>query len=128
MTLFIAVLVYVKRADVNVTSTDWLSLVAALVAMSLWHWADDPLWAVWQSAVIELLRFEPTFRKIWSQPLSEALSFLVLLVVRNALVIAALDLRTATTVLFPAAMAACFARIAIMAWRRPQLAAITPDR
>lgn len=129
VTLFIAVLAYMKRADVSVTTTDRLFFIAALAAMPLWHWADDPLWAVWLITVIELLGFGPTFRKTWSQPFSESMGFLVLLVVRNAMVIAALDRHTTTTVLFPAAMAAaCLALIAIMAWRRPQLAAITRDR
>ncbi|MFN3752063.1 MAG: hypothetical protein ACK4SR_11915 [Thiobacillus sp.] len=129
VTLFIALLAYMKRADVSVTTTDRLFFIAALATMPLWHWADDPLWAVWLITVIELLGFGPTFRKTWSQPYSESISFLVLLVVRNALVIAALDRHTTTTVLFPAAMAAaCLALIAVMAWRRPQVALITPDR
>lgn len=101
--------------------------------MPLWHWADDPLWAVWLITVIEMLGFGPTLRKTWSQPFSESMSFLVLLVVRNALAIAALDRHVTTTVLFPAAMAvACLALIGIMAWRRPQrrpqVVAITLDR
>lgn len=129
VTLFIAVLAYLKRADVGVTPTDRLFFIAALAAIPLWHWADDPLWAVWLITVIELLGFGPTFRKTWSQPHSESMSFLVLLVLRNALVIAALDRLTATTVLFPAAMAAaCLALIAVMAWRRPQVVAISSDR
>ncbi|MGI2326143.1 MULTISPECIES: hypothetical protein [Methylococcus] len=129
VTLFIAVLAYLKRADVSVTTTDRLFFIAALAAMPLWHWADDPLWAVWLITVIELLGFGPTFRKTWSQPFSESMVFLVLLVVRNVLVIAALDRHTTTTVLFPAAMAAAsLALIAVMAWRRPQVALITPDR
>jgi hypothetical protein len=129
VTLFIAVLAYMKRADVSVTPTDRLFFIVALAAMPLWRWADDPLWAVWLITVIELLGFGPTLRKTWSQPFSESMSFLLLLVVRNALVIAALDRHATTTVLVPAAMAAaCLALIAIMAWRRPQLAAITPDR
>lgn len=127
VTLFIAVLAYMKRADVSVTLTDRLFFIAALAAMPLWHWADDPLWAVWLITVIELLGFAPTFRKTWSQPFSESMSFLLLLVVRNALVIAALDRHTTTTVLFPAAMAAaCLALIAVMAWRRPQVVPVTP--
>lgn len=128
VTLFIAVLAYIKRADVSVTLTDRLFFIAALAAMPLWHWADDPLWAVWLITVIELLGFGPTFRKTWSQPFSESMGFLVLLVLRNTLVIAALDRHTTTTVLFPAAMAAaCLALIAVMAWRRPQVVPVAPD-
>lgn len=128
VTLFIAVLAYMKRADVSVTLTDRLFFIAALAAMPLWHWADDPLWAVLLITLIELLGFGPTFRKTWAQPFSESMVFLALLVVRNALVIIALERHTTTTMLFPAAMAAaCLALIAIMAWRRPQFSAITPE-
>ncbi|WP_367025944.1 hypothetical protein ABZN20_16280 [Methylococcus sp. ANG] len=129
VTLFIAVLAYLKRADVSVTTSDRLFFIMALAAMPLWHWADDPLWAVWLITVIELLGFAPTFRKTWAQPFSESMGFLVLLVIRNALVIAVLDRHTTVTVLFPAAMAAaCLALIAVMVWRRPRVALITPDR
>jgi hypothetical protein len=123
VTLCIAMLAYAKRADVSVTITDRLFFMAALAAMPLWGWLDDPLWAVWLVTVIELLGFGPTFRKTWFQPYSESMVFLWLLVVRNALVIAALARYTTTTLLFPAAMvAACLALIAVMAWRRPRAA------
>lgn len=129
VTLFIAALAYIKRADVSTTPADRLFFIVALAAMPLWYWAGDPLWAVWLITVIELLGFGPTLRKTWAQPFSESMSFMVLLVVRNALIMAALDRHTTTTLLFPAGMAAaCLALIAIMAWRRPRVAAITPYR
>ncbi|MFZ5593301.1 MAG: hypothetical protein ACOY4D_03380 [Pseudomonadota bacterium] len=122
VSLVIAVLAWQRRSDVGITRTDWAFFVAALVAMPLWQWADDPLWAVWLVTVIELLGFGPTLRKTWAQPFSESMSFLAILIVRNALVIAALAHQTTTTVLFPAAAAlACFALIAVMMWRRPQV-------
>lgn len=122
VTLFIAMLAYVKRADVTVTITDRLFFIVALAAMPLWYWLDDSLWAVWLVTVIELLGFGPTLRKTWFQPSSESMVFLWLLVLRNALVIAALARHTTTTVLFPAAMAAaCLALIAVMVWRRPRV-------
>lgn len=128
VTLFIAVLAYIKRTDVSITLVDWLFFIVALAAMPLWYWANDPLWAIYLITLIELLGFGPTFRKTWRQPFSESMTFMVLLVVRNALVIAALDRHTITTVLFPAAMAvACLALITIMAWRRPQIVPSTSD-
>lgn len=129
VTLLIAVIAWVRRADVTVTLADRLFFAAALAAMPLWHWTDDPLWAVWLITAVELLAFGPTLRKTWSQPFSESMAFFVLLAVRNALVIAALDQHTTTTVLFPATMAvACLVIIAVMIWRRPLAAAAAPDR
>lgn len=124
VTWLIAVLAYVNRADVIAAPADRLFFFAALTAMPLWVWLNDPLWAIWLVTVIELLGFGPTLRKTWFKPYSESMLFSGLLVVRNILVIAALDRHTTTTVLFPAAMAmACLALVAVMVWRR-RMAAI----
>ena len=129
VTLLIAVLAYFKCSDISVTRTDWLFFTVALAAMPLWSVADDPLWAVWLITLIELLGFGPTLRKTWEQPFSESMTFLVLLVVRNVLVIAVLERHTTATVLFPATMTlACIVLIAIMIWRRPLAASITSDQ
>lgn len=122
VSLFIAGLAYVKRADVTITRTDWLLFVSALAAMPMWLAANDPLWAVVLITVIELLAFGPTLRKTWFSPHAESMNFLAILIVRNALIIAALDRQTLTTVLFPvASAAACGLLIAIMAWQRPRV-------
>lgn len=122
VSLLVAGLAYVKRADVTITRADWILFFAALAAMPLWVAANDPLWAVVLITLIELLGFGPTFRKTWFCPHSESMSFLSTLIVRNALIIAALDRQTLTTVLFPAAAAAaCGLLIAVMAWRRPRV-------
>jgi hypothetical protein len=60
-----------------------------------------------------------SLREAWFQPYSESMVFLWLLMLRNALAIAALARHTTTTVLFPAMMtAACLALISVMVWRR----------
>lgn len=121
----IAVLAYVKRADITVTHTDRLFFTMALTAMPLWYWLNDPLWAACLVTVIELLGFGPTLRKTWQQPYSESITFLTLLIVRNTLVIASFERHTMTTVMFPGAMAAaCLALVLIMAMRRPMVAAM----
>lgn len=121
VSLFVAGVAYVQRADVTITRTDWLLFFAALAAMPLWVAANDPLWAVVLITLIELLGFGPTLRKTWFRPHSESMSFLAILIVRNALIITALERHTLTTVLFPAAAAAaCGLLIAVMAWRRPR--------
>lgn len=119
----VASLAYVKRADVTITHTDVLFFGAALVTVPLWVLARDPIWAILLLTLIELLGFGPTFRKTWHAPRSESVTFLVLLILRNALILAALGQYTVTTVLFPsAAGAACLALVAIMIWRRKRVA------
>jgi hypothetical protein len=122
VSVLVAGLAYFKRADIKITHTDWWLFFAALAAIPVWMAANDPLWAVVLITLIELLGFGPTFRKTWLRPHSESMSFLVILIVRNALIIIALDQLSLTTVLFPAAAAAaCGLLIAVMAWRRPRL-------
>lgn len=120
VTLFVAALAYIRRSDVAITRVDWLFFLAALAAMPVWQATNDPLWAVVLITGIELLGFGPTFRKCWHQPHTESLSFLTILILRNALIVAALERYMLTTLLFPVAMAAaCALLITIMAWRRP---------
>ncbi len=124
ITLAVAALAWARRADVHITRADWGFFLAGLSAIPLWFVASDPLWAIVLVTAVELLGFGPTMRKSWHQPWSEPVSFLVILIVRNVLVIAALEQRTLTTVLFPAAMAAaCVVLAAILAGRRQALAA-----
>lgn len=119
ITLAVAGLAWARRADVHITRVDWLFFLAGLAAIPLWFVASDPLWAIVLVTAVELLGFGPTMRKSWHQPWSEPVSFLAILVVRNALVIAALEQRTLTTVLFPAAMAgACILLMGILVVRR----------
>lgn len=129
VSLFVAVVAYVKRADISITRMDWLFFIAALVAMPVWRVADDPLWAVMLITLIELLGFGPTMRKAWFLPYSESMSFLAILVVRNMLIIAALGQYSLTIVLFPGVAAvACLVLIVIMVWRRPQVAPVPPNQ
>jgi len=125
LTLFIAALAFVKRADVQITRMDWLFFAAALAAMPIWWMTSNPLWALVLITTIELLGFGPTFRKCWYQPYSESISFLAILIVRNLFIVAALENYQFTTLLFPIAMAgACAALITVMLWRRPRLTSV----
>lgn len=124
ITIFIACLAYLKRADVTITKTDWLFFVSALSSLPLWYWTSDPLWAVVLLTTIDVLGFGPTIRKSYHFPYSESLLFFALFTVRNLLVMMALENHSATTLLFPAAIAAvCVLLMAIIAYRRRVLAA-----
>jgi len=124
ITLLIAVLAYMKRADVRVTRTDWLFFVLATSSLPLWFLTSDPLWAVVVLTVVDLLGFGPTVRKVCVNPHSESLSFFALFAARNSLVVMALERYSVTTVLFPAAIAlACGLLVALIVYRRRRLVA-----
>ena len=42
ITIFIAVLAYIKRSDVTITRVDWWFFVAALLSLPLWYFSSDP--------------------------------------------------------------------------------------
>lgn len=123
VTIFIALLAYVKRADITITKIDWLFFVFAMSSLPLWYFTSDPLWAVVVLTTVDVLGFGPTIRKAYTAPHSESLPFFALLAARNALVIIALENYSLTTVLFPAVIAvACLALITMVGYRRRMIA------
>jgi hypothetical protein len=46
ISIYIALLSYLKRSDTVITKTDWAFFVAALSALPFWFIVSDPLWAV----------------------------------------------------------------------------------
>lgn len=119
ITIFIAYLAYLKRADVTITRADWLFFIAALLSLPLWYWTSDPLWAVILLTAIDVAGFGPTVRKAYQFPYSESLLFFALFTLRNALVMLALENLTLTTLIFPAVMLIlCVLMMAMIAYRR----------
>ena len=101
ITTYVAWLAYQKKADIQITSTDWIFLALALSALPLWYIHDDPLWTVVILTGIDALGFGSTFRKSYHKPFDEQLGFYVLMTTRNAISIAALAHYSVTTVIFP---------------------------
>jgi len=125
ITILIALLAYVKRADVAITKTDWLFFIAAISSLPLWYFTSDPMWAVVVLTAVDLLGFGPTVRKVNANPHSESLPFFALFAVRNSFVVMALENYSITTVLFPAALAAaCVLLMAFIMYRRHEVASI----
>jgi hypothetical protein len=84
---------------------------------------SNPLIAVVLLTGVDLAGFGPTFRSAYARPHDERMGFYLLGTVRNGLAIAALEQYSLTTVLFPAAVGvACFVFVAMVAYRRAQLA------
>lgn len=124
---YIAVLAYSKQSDTAITRSDWAFLLIALAALPCWFFTSDPLWAVVILTGLDLAGFGPTFRSAYSRPHDERIGFYSLAAVRNLLSIMALEHYSLTTALFPAAVgAACAAFVAMVAYRRKQLARESP--
>lgn len=123
ITIFIAILAYIKRADITITRTDWMFFISAMSSLPFWYFTSDPLWAVVILTTVDVLGFGPTVRKAYIYPHSESLLFFALFTARNLIVIMALENYSVTTVLFPAVIAAaCILLMAMLTYRRRVLA------
>lgn len=126
ITLYIALLAYLKRADTNITQADWAFFLAAISALPLWFFTSDPVWTVIVLTIADLVGFGPTYRKSYTQPHEESVFFFSLGSVRNLLVVLALEHYSVTTVLFPAAVGlACIFLAVFLLYRRQVLSGVT---
>jgi hypothetical protein len=62
----------------NITKSDTISLIAALVAVVIWFYLKNPYVAVLVAGLIDAIGYYPTFRKTYFEPESETLSFWLL--------------------------------------------------
>jgi len=119
ITLYVAFLAATKKSDITITKMDSLFLIVAIMSLPLWYLTADPLWTVLILTVADAAGFGPTFRKAYARPHEELLLFYLIFVVRNLLVLAALEHYSLTTVLFPMVIAIiCALFIVMVAYRR----------
>ncbi|SBS29114.1 hypothetical protein MAQ5080_01294 [Marinomonas aquimarina] len=124
VTILVAVLAYVKRGDSTITRSDWWFLIIALASLPLWYITNDPLWTVIILTTVDMFGFGPTFRKAYHRPFEESRLFFIILILRNACSVVALEAYSVTTVLFPFSLAAgCLILLVILQYRRMVLTA-----
>lgn len=110
------------RGEKNITRSDWVCFVLALIAVVLWQLAHQPLLAVWLVICADILGYIPTLRKSYLRPNEETASQFVLSAVHWVFSIAALQVFLLTTWLYPAWMATFDAvLVATILIRRGQL-------
>jgi len=119
ITIVVAILAYLKKSDLTITSIDWCFFLSAMASLPVWYFTSDPLWAVVILTAVDVLGFGPTVRKAYFHPFEENLTFFSLFMARNLIVIMALEYYSPTTVLFPAVIAAaCMVLIVMVMLRR----------
>ncbi len=90
-----------KYGESDITKTDTLFLILAIVAASLWLVADRPVASNILLITTEALAFVPTIRKSWHKPYSETLSSFALNTLRFCLALVALRHYNLLTALYP---------------------------
>lgn len=119
VTSYVALLAWQRRADLEITRSDWAFLTAALSALPVWWLTSDPLWAVIILTSVDLTGFGPTYRSAWRRPHHEHIGFFAIGAARNTLVVASLETVSVTTALFPAAVGVgCLILVALLLARR----------
>lgn len=122
LTLGVALLAFVHRADTKIDGKDILTLSFSLMAIPFWYLTAEPLYAVIILTLVDLSGFIPTLRKINRDPHTESMIFFALFAARNLLVLLALENYSTVTTLFPAAIGlACLAIMIIMFIQRNRL-------
>ena len=119
ITLYVAFLAYIKKADVTITKKDWAFFILAMTSLPFWYFTSDPLGAVIILTTVDIIGFGPTIRKAYISPFEEQLTFFAIFTLRNFIAILALEHYSLTTVLFPAAIAvACLLLMSMVTLRR----------
>lgn len=119
ITIYIALLAFVKSAEISITRTDWCFFITALSSLPFWYFTSNPFWAVLLLTLVDLLGFGPTIRKAYSFPYEENITFILLFLLRNIFALLALEQYSLTTTLFPLAMSgACSFLLVLLCYRR----------
>ena len=89
LTIFIAIISF-KKGSRDITSSDKVIFITALIAIIPWFLTKDPTFSVIILTIINSLAFIPTFRKTIKDPKSETFSSYVIHFIRHSLSITAL--------------------------------------
>lgn len=93
-----------KYGTRNISRFDLVCLIAAVGAIGIYLYIDNPVWATIVVAVVDFVGFLPTFRKGFQEPFSETTSTFMLSAMANALSFTALQNYSVTTVLYIASL------------------------
>lgn len=91
-TLFVIAVFFfsLKFGTKNITRSDAVILIAALLAIVVWRQLKQPLFSVLMVSIIDAIGYVPSFRKSYQEPWSETLIFWILCSVSNLFAILAL--------------------------------------
>lgn len=92
-----------RNGDKDITKSDTLFFIVALVALVLWLFAKQPVVSIILLVTVGMLGFIPTIRKSWNKPHTETISTYVINSFRHSLSFFALTQYSIVTWLFPVA-------------------------
>lgn len=93
-----------NRGDRHITRGDWISFVAAMLAIPLWLATGDPLWSVVLITLIDMIGFYPTWRKSMLRPHEETIFLYAMASIRSVVALMAMEHYSVVTMLYPASL------------------------
>ncbi len=79
---------------------DIMSVLLAILAICIWAFTKNPLYATVLATFADAICYIPTFRKVWKKPDSEPVAYYILSTVKHSLALISLSIYTLTTILF----------------------------
>lgn len=113
------------RGEKNITRTDWICFLGAMLAIVMWAITKEPLTAVILIILIDILAFVPTYRKSYSKPFEETLFTYLLSGIKFIPALFAVTSFNLTTVLYPSYL--ILANIAFVAFSLLRRRAISAE-
>ncbi len=107
-----------KYGTKNITKSDTVILILALLAIVVWWQLNQPLLAVIMITVIDFVGYVPTFRKSWQEPWSETVKSWLLYFFAMLFSIFALKEFNALTLIYPIMVTACNLAMVILCLTR----------
>lgn len=98
---FVIFVISLFRGEKDITRSDWMFLLGALLGISLWLITEIPLYSVILAVMIDFFAFAPTIKKSYKKPNEESISVFAFSAVSFFISLFALQRVTLTTVLFP---------------------------
>lgn len=127
ISIVVAVIAFIKTPKIVADRIDWLFLLLAFGSLPLWYVTSNPLWTVIILTLTDVLGFLPTLRKAFHRPFEESLLFFNIFLLRNVLMVVALENYSVVTSLFPVAISVCSGILIItILSRRKRLSKLNP--
>ena len=112
-------LLSLKLGEKEITRSDKITFLCALMAIPLWLVTHTPLYSMILVTCIDMLGFYPTFRKSWNKPHDETNSSYAMSGLMYICSVASLERYTLITTLYPASLIITdFVFVAYVLWRR----------
>lgn len=70
---FVVLMLSIFKGEHDIVSLDWLFLFMAMIAFSLWWFAEEPLLSIMLVTLTDAIAYLPTFRKSYHKPYEESM-------------------------------------------------------